>query len=183
LAWSLTLELILLFMRHWKKCRRHMSSKTVVHFYQNLFALPYLYFSIGVTKSWSSDVDPGPLVQLGCGTVSGALGATCVYPLQVVRTRWAVDSVDLAYTCTTLALHPSHIPIHAFFSLIILTECKLSQPIQRIHIEEWMIVFGERYGVREFLDFTKALYQIYLKWCQLQVLLILFTRQWRNVSP
>ncbi|CAI0449778.1 unnamed protein product [Linum tenue] len=31
--------------------------------------------------------EPGPLVQLGCGTISGALGATCVYPLQVVRTR------------------------------------------------------------------------------------------------
>ncbi|PRQ16825.1 putative mitochondrial carrier protein [Rosa chinensis] len=31
--------------------------------------------------------DPGPLIQLGCGTVSGALGATCVYPLQVIRTR------------------------------------------------------------------------------------------------
>ncbi|KAH9743090.1 hypothetical protein KPL70_003184 [Citrus sinensis] len=33
------------------------------------------------------DSEPGPLVQLGCGTFSGALGATCVYPLQVVRTR------------------------------------------------------------------------------------------------
>ncbi|KAK4486220.1 hypothetical protein RD792_008890 [Penstemon davidsonii] len=33
------------------------------------------------------DGDPGPLVQLSCGTISGALGATCVYPLQVVRTR------------------------------------------------------------------------------------------------
>ncbi|XP_024971715.1 calcium-binding mitochondrial carrier protein SCaMC-1-like isoform X4 [Cynara cardunculus var. scolymus] len=33
------------------------------------------------------DSEPGPLVQLGCGTVSGAVGATCVYPLQVVRTR------------------------------------------------------------------------------------------------
>ncbi|XP_065872194.1 calcium-dependent mitochondrial ATP-magnesium/phosphate carrier protein 2-like [Euphorbia lathyris] len=33
------------------------------------------------------DGDPGPLVQLGCGMVSGALGATCVYPLQVIRTR------------------------------------------------------------------------------------------------
>ncbi|XP_027341184.1 calcium-binding mitochondrial carrier protein SCaMC-2-B-like isoform X2 [Abrus precatorius] len=32
-------------------------------------------------------LEPGPLVQLGCGTVSGALGATCVYPLQVIRTR------------------------------------------------------------------------------------------------
>lgn len=31
--------------------------------------------------------EPGPLMQLGCGTLSGALGATCVYPLQVVRTR------------------------------------------------------------------------------------------------
>ncbi|KAK4414058.1 Calcium-dependent mitochondrial ATP-magnesium/phosphate carrier protein 2 [Sesamum alatum] len=33
------------------------------------------------------DGEPGPLVQLSCGTISGALGATCVYPLQVVRTR------------------------------------------------------------------------------------------------
>ncbi|KAE8123763.1 hypothetical protein FH972_018695 [Carpinus fangiana] len=33
------------------------------------------------------DGEPGPLVQLGCGTISGALGATCVYPLQVIRTR------------------------------------------------------------------------------------------------
>lgn len=32
--------------------------------------------------------DPGPFVQLGCGTISGALGATCVYPLQVIRTRY-----------------------------------------------------------------------------------------------
>ncbi|KAI3455199.1 hypothetical protein Pfo_011862 [Paulownia fortunei] len=33
------------------------------------------------------DGEPGPLVQVSCGTISGALGATCVYPLQVVRTR------------------------------------------------------------------------------------------------
>ncbi|KAF3441400.1 hypothetical protein FNV43_RR15314 [Rhamnella rubrinervis] len=33
------------------------------------------------------DNEPGPLIQLGCGTISGALGATCVYPLQVIRTR------------------------------------------------------------------------------------------------
>ncbi|CAL5193042.1 unnamed protein product [Lathyrus oleraceus] len=38
------------------------------------------------------DGEPGPLVQLGCGTVSGALGATCVYPLQVVRTRMQAQS-------------------------------------------------------------------------------------------
>lgn len=37
------------------------------------------------------DSEPGPLVQLGCGTVSGALGASCVYPLQVVRTRCIVE--------------------------------------------------------------------------------------------
>ncbi|XP_022151343.1 calcium-binding mitochondrial carrier protein SCaMC-1-like isoform X2 [Momordica charantia] len=36
--------------------------------------------------------DPGPLVQLACGTVSGALGATCVYPLQVIRTRMQAQS-------------------------------------------------------------------------------------------
>ncbi|KAJ6882653.1 calcium-dependent mitochondrial ATP-magnesium/phosphate carrier protein 2-like [Populus alba x Populus x berolinensis] len=33
------------------------------------------------------DSEPGPLVQLCCGTISGSLGATCVYPLQVIRTR------------------------------------------------------------------------------------------------
>jgi solute carrier family 25 phosphate transporter 23/24/25/41 len=26
-------------------------------------------------------------VHLACGTVSGAVGATCVYPLQLIRTR------------------------------------------------------------------------------------------------
>ncbi|GAA0148899.1 mitochondrial carrier protein [Lithospermum erythrorhizon] len=39
-----------------------------------------------------NDGEPGPFVQLGCGTVSGALGATCVYPLQVVRTRMQAQS-------------------------------------------------------------------------------------------
>ncbi|GAV85393.1 Mito_carr domain-containing protein/EF_hand_3 domain-containing protein/EF_hand_5 domain-containing protein [Cephalotus follicularis] len=38
--------------------------------------------------------EPGPLVQLGCGTVSGALGATCVYPLQLVRTRMQAQRSD-----------------------------------------------------------------------------------------
>lgn len=38
------------------------------------------------------DSDPGPLVQLGCGTISGTLGATCVYPLQVIRTRLQAQS-------------------------------------------------------------------------------------------
>ncbi|XP_019415329.1 PREDICTED: calcium-binding mitochondrial carrier protein SCaMC-2-like isoform X2 [Lupinus angustifolius] len=38
-----------------------------------------------------NDSEPGALVQLGCGTVSGALGATCVYPLQVIRTRYNAD--------------------------------------------------------------------------------------------
>ncbi|KAJ4729579.1 Calcium-binding mitochondrial carrier protein like [Melia azedarach] len=40
------------------------------------------------------DSEPGPLVQLGCGTVSGALGATCVYPLQVVRTRMQAQRMN-----------------------------------------------------------------------------------------
>ncbi|KAJ7976319.1 Calcium-binding mitochondrial carrier protein like [Quillaja saponaria] len=45
------------------------------------------------------DGEPGALVQLGCGTISGALGATCVYPLQVVRTRMQAQhsSTDTAY--------------------------------------------------------------------------------------
>ncbi|KAJ8752270.1 hypothetical protein K2173_003906 [Erythroxylum novogranatense] len=45
------------------------------------------------------DSEPGPLVQLGCGTLSGALGATCVYPLQVVRTRMQAQrfNTDTAY--------------------------------------------------------------------------------------
>lgn len=38
--------------------------------------------------------DPGPLTQLGCGTISGALGATCVYPLQVIRTRLQAQRPD-----------------------------------------------------------------------------------------
>ncbi|KAF5732255.1 Mitochondrial substrate carrier family protein isoform 1 [Tripterygium wilfordii] len=45
------------------------------------------------------DSEPGPLVQLGCGTISGALGATCVYPLQVIRTRMQAQrsNDDAAY--------------------------------------------------------------------------------------
>ncbi|CAA7404949.1 unnamed protein product [Spirodela intermedia] len=44
--------------------------------------------------------EPGPLVQLGCGTISGALGATCVYPLQVIRTRMQAQptNAEAAYT-------------------------------------------------------------------------------------
>ncbi|TYG60282.1 hypothetical protein ES288_D07G056200v1 [Gossypium darwinii] len=33
------------------------------------------------------DSEPGPLVNICCGAISGALGATCIYPLQVIRTR------------------------------------------------------------------------------------------------
>ncbi|KAE8661956.1 Mitochondrial substrate carrier family protein isoform 2 [Hibiscus syriacus] len=45
------------------------------------------------------DSEPGPIVQLGCGTISGALGATCVYPLQVIRTRMQAQraTADAAY--------------------------------------------------------------------------------------
>ena len=41
-------------------------------------------------KTLNCPTEPGPLVQLGCGTISGALGATCVYPLQVIRTRYNI---------------------------------------------------------------------------------------------
>lgn len=43
-----------------------------------------------------TDSEPGPLVQLGCGTVSGALGASCVYPLQVIRTRLQAQPLNTA---------------------------------------------------------------------------------------
>ncbi|XP_077250193.1 calcium-dependent mitochondrial ATP-magnesium/phosphate carrier protein 3-like isoform X1 [Tasmannia lanceolata] len=42
------------------------------------------------------DREPGALVQLGCGTVSGALGASCVYPLQVIRTRMQAQRSNTA---------------------------------------------------------------------------------------
>ncbi|KAK1363923.1 calcium-binding mitochondrial carrier protein SCaMC-1-like [Heracleum sosnowskyi] len=53
-----------------------------------------------MSKTYIASDEPGPLVQLGCGTVSGALGATCVYPLQVVRTRMQAQrsSSTTAYT-------------------------------------------------------------------------------------
>ncbi|KAH9538295.1 hypothetical protein CY35_16G099400 [Sphagnum magellanicum] len=35
----------------------------------------------------AKDTEPGALVHLACGTISGAVGATCVYPLQLIRTR------------------------------------------------------------------------------------------------
>ncbi|KAG9447301.1 hypothetical protein H6P81_013429 [Aristolochia fimbriata] len=44
------------------------------------------------------DGEPGALVQLGCGTVSGALGATCVYPLQVIRTRMQAQRISKGET-------------------------------------------------------------------------------------
>ncbi|XP_047156103.1 calcium-dependent mitochondrial ATP-magnesium/phosphate carrier protein 2-like isoform X2 [Vigna umbellata] len=40
------------------------------------------------------DSEPGPLVQLGCRTISGALGATCVYPMQVIRTRLQAQPIN-----------------------------------------------------------------------------------------
>ncbi|CAN1790651.1 Calcium-dependent mitochondrial ATP-magnesium/phosphate carrier protein 2 [Linum perenne] len=41
-----------------------------------------------------NDSEAGPLVQLGCGTISGAAGATCVYPLQVIRTRMQAQQAN-----------------------------------------------------------------------------------------
>lgn len=44
--------------------------------------------------------EPGPWKQLACGMVSGAFGATVVYPLQLVRTRMQAQTVrsELQYT-------------------------------------------------------------------------------------
>lgn len=40
------------------------------------------------SRQWlPGNQEPGPLIQLCCGMISGTVGATCVYPLQVVRTR------------------------------------------------------------------------------------------------
>ncbi|KAG0561549.1 hypothetical protein KC19_9G072400 [Ceratodon purpureus] len=39
------------------------------------------------------DTEPGPMLHLCCGTFSGALGATCVYPLQLIRTRLQAQSL------------------------------------------------------------------------------------------
>lgn len=80
-------------------------------FYRGLFPsllgiIPYAGIDLTVyetlkdmSKKYILDGEPGPLVQLGCGTISGALGATCVYPLQVVRTRMQAQrcNSDTAY--------------------------------------------------------------------------------------
>ncbi|KAM6573076.1 hypothetical protein CsatA_017156 [Cannabis sativa] len=52
-----------------------------------------------MSKKYIVEDEPGPFIQLGCGTLSGALGATCVYPLQVVRTRMQAQrsNTDGAY--------------------------------------------------------------------------------------
>ncbi|XP_062105290.1 calcium-dependent mitochondrial ATP-magnesium/phosphate carrier protein 2-like [Humulus lupulus] len=52
-----------------------------------------------MSKKYIVEGEPGPFIQLGCGTLSGALGATCVYPLQVVRTRMQAQrsNTDDAY--------------------------------------------------------------------------------------
>ncbi|KAK9669814.1 hypothetical protein RND81_13G156100 [Saponaria officinalis] len=49
------------------------------------------------------DSEPGALVQLGCGTISGAVGATCVYPLQVVRTRMQANQSNATMSDIFLA--------------------------------------------------------------------------------
>ncbi|GAQ89807.1 calcium-binding mitochondrial carrier protein [Klebsormidium nitens] len=54
---------------------------------------PYAGLDLAVYETLKAQVEKstwaesGTLTQLGCGTASGALGATAVYPLQVVRTR------------------------------------------------------------------------------------------------
>ncbi|PON50498.1 Mitochondrial carrier protein [Trema orientale] len=55
--------------------------------YAGIDLAAYETFKDMSNKYISDGGEPGPLIQLGCGMASGALGATCVYPLQVVRTR------------------------------------------------------------------------------------------------
>ncbi|KAI5055822.1 hypothetical protein GOP47_0029343 [Adiantum capillus-veneris] len=47
-------------------------------------------------KLLPSNQEPGPLIQLCCGMLSGAIGATCVYPLQLVRTRLQAQRMNSA---------------------------------------------------------------------------------------
>lgn len=54
-------------------------------------------FSLKFSPFFFFLAEPGPLVQLGCGTISGALGATFVYPLQVIRTRYDYISESLIW--------------------------------------------------------------------------------------
>lgn len=74
------------------------SSAGVRGFFRGLGAslagvFPYAGIDLAVYETLKGQVEKstwaesGTLTQLGCGTVSGALGATAVYPLQVVRTR------------------------------------------------------------------------------------------------
>lgn len=50
-----------------------------------------------MSQQWlPEEHEPGPLIQLCCGMISGALGATCVYPLQLVRTRLQAQQMNSA---------------------------------------------------------------------------------------
>lgn len=49
------------------------------------------------SRKWlPANQEPGPLIQLSCGMLSGAVGATCVYPLQLVRTRLQAQGLNSA---------------------------------------------------------------------------------------
>eukprot|EP00250_Pteridium_aquilinum_P003098 c13429_g1_i1 orf=472-1989(+) len=49
------------------------------------------------SREWlPANQEPGPLIQLCCGMVSGAVGATCVFPLQLVRTRLQAQRMNSA---------------------------------------------------------------------------------------
>lgn len=52
-------------------------------------------------RTFNVDAEPGPFVHLCCGTFSGAFGATCVYPLQLIRTRYMVElNLNANEVCT-----------------------------------------------------------------------------------
>ncbi|MBA0757167.1 hypothetical protein Gotri_020278 [Gossypium trilobum] len=56
-------------------------------FTSNILVLHIFIFIFQFRLIFRGFVEPGPLVNICCGAISGALGATCIYPLQVIRTR------------------------------------------------------------------------------------------------
>ncbi|KAL1089911.1 hypothetical protein V6Z11_D07G052900 [Gossypium hirsutum] len=57
-------------------------------FTSNILVLHIFIFIFQFRLIFRGFVEPGPLVNICCGAISGALGATCIYPLQVIRTRY-----------------------------------------------------------------------------------------------
>ena len=134
-------------------------------------------------------VEPGPLVQLGCGTISGALGATCVYPLQVIRTRYVYNVYKSLFSCNLGSSTSSYIGfgtcIHIFVILaycwglfsFVFPECKLNI----VPLRECPMYFGEPFRMKVIEVSTKDSFLIFSRLSQLQALHIWFMRLWKRV--